>query len=153
MGAQATVCGGGRYDGLTSQLGGPETPAVGWAIGMERLILLLQQLQAAPQATPDFYLISKGEKAEVQSLILAQKLRQAGFIVELDLSGSAFGKQFKRADRSNAIACLVLGEAEAETETIKLKWMTSKEESTLTQGELFSQLGELREQLNRHKLS
>ena len=153
LGAQATVCGGGRYDGLTSQLGGPETPAVGWAIGMERLILLLQQLQPAPQATPDFYLISKGEKAEVQSLILAQKLRQAGFSVELDLSGSAFGKQFKRADRSNAIACLVLGESEAETQTVKLKWMASKEESTLTQSELFSQRGELREQLNRLKLS
>jgi histidyl-tRNA synthetase len=153
LGAQATVCGGGRYDGLTSQLGGPETPAVGWAIGMERLILLLQQLQAAPQATPDFYLISKGEKAEAQSLILAQKLRQAGFSVELDLSGSAFGKQFKRADRSNAIACLILGESEAEAQTVKLKWMASKEESTLTQGELFSQGGELREQLNRHKLS
>ena len=153
LGAQATVCGGGRYDGLTSQLGGPETPAVGWAIGMERLILLLQQLQPAPQATPDFYLISKGEKAEAQSLILAQKLRQAGFSVELDLSGSAFGKQFKRADRSNAIACLVLGESEAETQTVKLKWMASKEESTLTQSELFSQGGELREQLNRLKLS
>jgi histidyl-tRNA synthetase len=153
LGAQATVCGGGRYDGLTSQLGGPETPSVGWAIGMERLILLLQQLQAAPQATPDFYLISKGEKAEVQSLILAQKLRQAGFIVELDLSASAFGKQFKRADRSNAIACLVLGESEAEAQTVKLKWMASKEESTLTQSELFSQRGELREQLNRLKLS
>jgi histidyl-tRNA synthetase len=153
LGAQATVCGGGRYDGLTSQLGGPETPAVGWAIGMERLILLLQQLQPVPQATPDFYLISKGEKAEVQSLILAQKLRQAGFIVELDLSGSAFGKQFKRADRSRAIACLILGESEAEAQTVKLKWMASKEESTLTQDELFSQLGELRQQLNRHKLS
>ena len=153
LGAQATVCGGGRYDGLASQLGGPETPAVGWAIGMERLILLLQELQSAPQASPDFYLISKGEKAEAQSLILAQKLRQAGFSVELDLSGSAFGKQFKRADRSNAIACLVLGEAEAEAESVKLKWMASKEESTLTQGELFSQLGELREQLNRHNLS
>jgi histidyl-tRNA synthetase len=153
LGAQATVCGGGRYDGLTSQLGGPETPAVGWAIGMERLILLLQQLQAAPQAIPDFYLISKGEKAEAQSLILAQKLRQAGFSVELDLSGSAFGKQFKRADRSKAIACLVLGEAEAEAQTVKLKWMASKEENTLNQGELFSKLGELREQLNRHKLS
>jgi histidyl-tRNA synthetase len=153
LGAQATVCGGGRYDGLTSQLGGPETPAVGWAIGMERLILLLQQLQAAPQAIPDFYLISKGEKAEAQSLILAQKLRQAGFIVELDLSGSAFSKQFKRADRSKTIACLVLGEAEAEAQTVKLKWMASKEENTLNQGELFSKLGELREQLNRHKLS
>ena len=153
LGAQATVCGGGRYDGLSSQLGGPETPAVGWAIGLERLILLLQQLQPAPQATPDFYLISKGEKAEAQSLILAQKLRQAGFSVELDLSGSAFGKQFKRADRSNAIACLVLGESEAEAQTVKLKWMASKEESTLNQSELFSQGGELREQLNRLKLS
>ncbi len=151
LGAQATVCGGGRYDGLVSQLGGPETPAVGWAIGMERLILLLQQLHASPNAAPDFYLVSKGEKAELQGLILAQKLRQAGFSVELDFSGSAFGKQFKRADRSGAIACLVLGDAEAENETVQLKWMTSKEQTTLSVNELFSQLGELREQLERHK--
>ncbi|MEB3311716.1 MAG: histidine--tRNA ligase [Snowella sp.] len=151
LGAQATVCGGGRYDGLVSQLGGPETPAVGWAIGMERLILLLQQLQSSPSITPDFYLVSKGDKAEPQGLILAQKLRQAGFSVELDLSGSAFGKQFKRADRSGAIACLVLGDAEAEAETVQLKWMNNKEQATLSVGELFSQLGELREQIERHK--
>ncbi len=153
LGAQATVCGGGRYDGLTTQLGGPDTPAVGWAIGMERLILLLQKLHPVPNLSPDFYFVSKGEKAEAQSLILAQKLRQAGFIVELDLSGSAFGKQFKRADRSCAIACLVLGETEAEKGEIQLKWMDNKEQVTISQDELFSQLGELREQINRHKIS
>ena len=110
LGAQATVCGGGRYDGLISELGGPETKAIGWAMGIERLVLLLQKLQESPNVKPDFYLISRGEIAEAQGLVLAQKLRNAGFTVELDLSGSAFGKQFKRGDRSGAAACLVLGD-------------------------------------------
>ena len=73
LGAQATVCGGGRYDGLVSELGGPDTQAVGWAIGMERLVLLLQKLQANPVNIPDLYIVSRGEVAEGQSLILAQK--------------------------------------------------------------------------------
>ena len=153
LGAQATVCGGGRYDGLVSSLGGPDTPAVGWAIGLERLILLLQQLQPVPSPRPDFYLVSKGEKAEPQALLLAQRLRQAGFSAELDLSGSAFGKQFKRADRSGAIACLILGDAEAESQTVQLKWLAQKEQETLSLTQLFSQLGELRAEINRLKLS
>lgn len=136
LGAQATVCGGGRYDGLVSQLGGPETPAVGWAMGLERLVLLLQQRQAVPAATLDFYLVSRGAIAEAQALVLAQKLRSTGFGVELDLSGSAFGKQFKRADRSGAIACLVLGDAEAEQGQVNLKWLQSGEQQTLDQSEL-----------------
>lgn len=151
LGAQATVCGGGRYDGLVSELGGSDTPAVGWAIGMERLILLLQQLQKAPLLVPDFYLISKGEKAEAQALILAQKLRRESFKVELDLSGSAFGKQFKRADRSGAIACLVLGDAEADSQTVKLKWMATQEQQAIAQRELLSNLDELKQQMARHK--
>jgi histidyl-tRNA synthetase len=153
LGAQATVCGGGRYDGLVSSLGGPDTPAVGWAIGLERLILLLQQLQPVLSPRPDFYLVSKGEKAEPQALLLAQRLRQAGFNAELDLSGSAFGKQFKRADRSGAIACLILGDAEAESQTVQLKWLAQKEQETLSLTQLFSQLGELRAEINRLKLS
>jgi histidyl-tRNA synthetase len=153
LGAQATVCGGGRYDGLVSALGGPDTPAVGWAIGLERLILLLQQLQPVPSPRPDFYLVSKGEKAEPQALLLAQRLRQAGFSAELDLSGSAFGKQFKRADRSGAIACLILGDAEAESQTVQLKWLAQKEQETLSLTQLFSQLGELRAEINRLKFS
>jgi histidyl-tRNA synthetase len=147
LGAQATVCGGGRYDGLVAELGGPETPAVGWAIGMERLILLLQQLQQPPVARPNFYLVSRGDKAEAQALILAQKMRNIGFIVELDLSGSAFGKQFKRADRSGAAACLILGDTEAENRTVNLKWLGSGEQQTVTQVDLFTMIDELKNKI------
>lgn len=151
LGAQATVCGGGRYDGLVKELGGPDTPAVGWAIGLERLVLLLQQTQSAPLLTPDFYVIAKGETAEAQSLALTQKLRHLGFTVELDLSGSAFGKQFKRADRSKAIACLVLGDTEAENRSVQLKWMGDKTQETIAQTELLADAAELKQQIERHR--
>ncbi|XTZ10767.1 MAG: histidine--tRNA ligase [cyanobacterium endosymbiont of Rhopalodia yunnanensis] len=152
LGSQATVCGGGRYDGLVAELGGPDIPAIGWAIGIERLIILLKQIQDNPNTCPDLYIVSKGKKAERKALIMAQKLRHEGLTVELDLSGGTFGKQFKRADRSGAIACLVLGDTEAETQTVQLKWLASKEQSTLTQEELISQIGELKEQLARHNI-
>jgi histidyl-tRNA synthetase len=140
LGAQATVCGGGRYDGLVAELGGPDTQAVGWAMGLERLVLLLQKLQPLPPATLDFYVVSRGTAAEAQALVLSQKLRNHGFKVELDLSGSAFGKQFKRADRSGAAACLVLGDAEAENHTVNLKWLKTGEQQAIAQSELFSQI-------------
>ncbi len=148
LGAQATVCGGGRYDGLVAQLGGPDTPAVGWAIGLERLVLLLQQLTSAAQNRTDFYVVSRGEHPEAQALVLAQKLRQAGFAVELDLSGSAFGKQLKRADRSGAAACLILGDTEAETQTVQVKWLTSGEQQAIAQADLLANPEKLREQLS-----
>ena len=151
LGAQATVCGGGRYDGLVSQLGGVETPAVGWAIGLERLTILLQQLQPLPAPVIDFYVVSKGDEAESQALKIAQKLRQSGFSVELDLSGSGFKKQFARADRSGAIACLIIGEEEAATSSVKLKWMASKEQTATSQTDLLSNTDELRQQIDSHK--
>ncbi|MGL4500818.1 MAG: histidine--tRNA ligase [Planktothrix sp.] len=151
LGAQATVCGGGRYDGLVQELGGPETPAVGWAIGLERLVILLQQLNSLASSSLDFYIISRGNLAESQALILAQKLRQNGLAVELDLSGSAFAKQFKRADRSGAVACLVLGDAEAEQQTIKLKWLKTGEETTLNQVDLFDKIDQFRQQIQTLK--
>ncbi len=136
LGAQATVCGGGRYNGLVRELGGGDVPAIGWAIGLERLILLLQQLQAPPTVSLDFYIVSRGEAAEGQATVLAQKLRQGGFAVELDLSGSAFGKQLKRADRSGAIACLILGEEEAAKGIVQLKWLKTQIQEVLTQADL-----------------
>jgi histidyl-tRNA synthetase len=151
LGAQATVCGGGRYDGLIEQLGGPLTPAVGWAIGLERLILLLQQKNANPALIPDFYLVSRGELAEAKSLVLAKDLRELGFSVELDLSGSAFGKQFKRADRVGAIACLIIGDAEAAGETVQLKWMKTQEQITISRAELLDRNDWLKEEIDRHK--
>jgi histidyl-tRNA synthetase len=123
LGAQATVCGGGRYDGLVAQLGGPATPAVGWALGMERLVLLLSQGAADEPAAgaPDLYVISRGEAAEVQALMLTRLARQAGLAAERDSSGSAFGKQFKRADRSGAPWAAVIGESEAANGVVVLK--------------------------------
>jgi len=123
LGAQATVCGGGRYDGLVEQLGGPATPAVGWALGMERLVLLLSQTPAAEPAAgvPDLYVISRGEAAEVQALVLTRQARQAGLAVERDASGGAFGKQFKRADRSGAPWAAVIGDSEAADGVVVLK--------------------------------
>jgi histidyl-tRNA synthetase len=125
LGAQATVCGGGRYDGLVEQLGGPPTAAVGWAIGLERLVLLLSQGEAGEAANagpaPDLYVISRGELAERQALLLTRQGRQAGLAVERDASGSAFGKQFKRADRSGAPWAAVVGDSEAAEGVVVLK--------------------------------
>jgi histidyl-tRNA synthetase len=139
LGAQATVCGGGRYDGLVAQLGGPDTPAIGFAIGLERLTILLAQLaQTPPAPSLDYYLVSRGAQAEAASMVLAQKLRHQGYAVEVDLSGSAFGKQFKRADRSGAKACLILGDAEAESGTVQVKVLGSGEQSEISQSELLN---------------
>ena len=142
LGAQATVCGGGRYDGLIGQLGGAPTPAIGWALGMERLLLVLEAAaQADPQgvaarltATPsaEVYLVNRGGEAERVALALARQLRAAGLWVELDASGSAFGKQFKRADRSGARWALVLGDEEAQAGMVRLKPLQQQgEESTV----------------------
>lgn len=147
LGAQATVCGGGRYDGLVQELGGPVTPAVGWAIGLERLTLLLAQLQTVSAPSPDLYVVSRGEAAEANALKLAQALRQQGISVDLDLSGSAFGKQFKRADRSGAAACLILGDEEAAQGTVQLKWLRSGEQTSITQADLLADVNALRQKL------
>jgi histidyl-tRNA synthetase len=128
LGAQATVCGGGRYDGLVEQLGGSATAAVGWALGMERLVLLLAQAAAVPPA-PDLYLVNRGEAASAQALVLARNLRRAGFAVELDASGSAFGKQFRRADRSGAPWAVVLGDGELERGVLQLKPLRGQPEA------------------------
>ena len=123
LGAQATVCGGGRYDGLVQQLGGTATPAIGWALGLERLVLLLSQADrpAAAAAAPDLYVVSRGEAGEAAALPLARQCRAAGLAVELDASGAAFGKQFKRADRSGARFAAVIGDAEADAGEVVLK--------------------------------
>ena len=123
LGAQATVCGGGRYDGLVEQLGGPATAAIGWALGMERLVLLLSQAHAGGLAghPPDIFVVNRGAAAEGLALELTCALRRQGRAVELDLSGAAFAKQFKRADRSGARWALVIGDGEAEQGEVVVK--------------------------------
>jgi histidyl-tRNA synthetase len=115
LGAQDAVCSGGRYDGLIAQLGGESTAAIGFAMGIERVVdLLVQAGSAAPAAVPDVYIVVNGERAERTALRLAEQLRDAlpGRGVALNLGGGNFKTQFRRADRSGAQLALILGDAE-----------------------------------------
>ena len=131
LGAQSTVCGGGRYDGLIAQLGGAATPAIGWALGMERLLLVLEaSAEVDPDgiaaglvagSSPDAFIVNRGVEASAAALALARDLRGNGLMVDLDDSGSAFGKQFKRAYRRGARWALMLGDDEVERCELRLK--------------------------------
>ncbi|GHB22614.1 histidine--tRNA ligase [Salinicola rhizosphaerae] len=126
LGSQGTVCGGGRYDGLVEQLGGKPTPAVGFAIGLERLILLLETLDLIPQeaqAGADAYLLAMGEAAERQALLLGERLRDAlpDLRLQVHCGGGSFKSQIRRADRSGARVALILGEDEIANGQLTLK--------------------------------
>jgi histidyl-tRNA synthetase len=112
LGSQATVCGGGRYDDLIKQMGGPNTPAIGFAIGLERLILLAGKELEVPRNT-DIYIINQGLIAESLAIDLARKLRNYDLIVELDLSGASFSKQFKKANKLKSKSIIIIGDDEA----------------------------------------
>lgn len=124
LGAQGTVCAGGRYDGLVEQLGGSPTPAVGWASGMERLILLLQAQQAAlPPSGPHIYFCTLGDTAHRAAIPLAEHLRSEipGLRLMLNAGGGKLQAQMKRADRSGAELALILGDAEAAQQQVQVK--------------------------------
>ncbi len=138
LGAQNAVCGGGRYDGLVAELGGPETPAVGWAMGLERIEILLKKQGFTPQSRLDAYAISRGRDAEDAALAIVQELRQAGIATGLDLSGGKFAKQFKRADRSGATWALVLGDDEVSRNVVQVKHLQSGKQTEVNHSELAS---------------
>ncbi|MDH0141887.1 histidine--tRNA ligase [Aquipseudomonas alcaligenes] len=126
LGAQGTVCAGGRYDGLVTQLGGKPTPGVGFAMGVERLILLLETLQLLPEelnAPADIYLCAFGEAAELAGLALAERLRDAipGLRLLVNSGGGSFKSQFKKADKSGARFALILGEDELAARVVGCK--------------------------------
>ncbi|WP_296229336.1 histidine--tRNA ligase [uncultured Pseudomonas sp.] len=117
LGAQGTVCAGGRYDGLVSMLGGKATPGVGFAMGVERLVLLLETLQLLPadlNRAADVYVCAFGEAAELAALTLAERLRDElpGLRLLLNSGGGSFKSQFKKADKSGARYALILGDDE-----------------------------------------
>jgi histidyl-tRNA synthetase len=115
LGSQATVCAGGRYDGLVGQLGGSATPGIGWAMGQERIVMLLEkQGLAALRAAPDVYVVLVGDHTEIQGFKLAEQLRDAwpDLKLQVNLGGGSFKSQFKRADKSGARYALVLGDDE-----------------------------------------
>lgn len=144
LGAQGTVCAGGRYDGLISQLGGKPSHAVGFAMGMERLIGLLETAgHVQAQSSPHIYLILVGEQAERSGLVLAEQLRDAFTSLRLLLhcGGGSFKSQFKRADRSGAEFALILGEDEVRNRQIGVKPLRREaEQLTLEQAEIIPYL-------------
>lgn len=124
LGAQGAVCGGGRYNGLVESLGGPYMPAVGFSLGVERLVMLLTDNKLIPDAREtDVYFIAEGEKAQLQSLKLAEQIRDKLPLLRLVVNngGGSFKTQFKRADKSGALFALILGEQEVEAGTIGVK--------------------------------
>jgi histidyl-tRNA synthetase len=124
LGSQSAVCAGGRYDGLVAQLGGAATPGIGWAMGQERIIMLLEKQGLSPaRERPQVYLVLMGERTEIAGFKLAEQLRDAwpALKLQINLGGGSFKTQFKRADKSGAEFALVLGDDEVARGVVALK--------------------------------
>ncbi|WP_379057597.1 histidine--tRNA ligase [Pectobacterium brasiliense] len=147
LGAQGTVCAGGRYDGMVEQLGGHATPAVGFAMGLERLVLLVQSVNPdfKAQSGVDVYLISSGTGTQLAAMQLAEKLRDALPQLKLmtNYGGGNFKKQFARADKWGARIALVLGENEVAAGQVVVKNLSNGEQDTLAQADVASRLATL----------
>lgn len=134
LGSQGTICAGGRYDGLVAQLGGKGATAIGFAIGLERLISLLEATDSLPEIeSVDVYLVAVGEAAASQSLLLAEQLRDQLSDLRLitHCGGGSFKNQFKRADRSGARWTFILGDDEVEQKVVGVKTMATGEQETI----------------------
>ncbi|NTX81310.1 histidine--tRNA ligase [Serratia proteamaculans] len=140
LGAQGTVCAGGRYDGLVEQLGGRATPAVGFAMGLERLVLLVQAVnpEFKAAATIDVYVISSGAGTQSAAMQLAERVRDAAPQLKLmtNYGGGNFKKQITRADKWGARVALILGENEVAAQQVVVKDLRSGEQETLAQSEV-----------------
>ncbi|MBZ4422078.1 histidine--tRNA ligase [Myxococcus sp. RHSTA-1-4] len=127
LGTASTVCGGGRYDKMMKGLGGPDVPAVGFAIGLDRLVLLLKESGRKFTSSPDLFVAVADEGSQTDALTLASRLRREGLRVDFDTRGGSLKSQMKRADKSGARFTLVLGEAERTSGQAKLKPMAGGE--------------------------
>ena len=133
IGAQGTVCGGGRYDGLVEELGGQHTPSLGFAMGIERLMLLMdaQGCEFPEAEKPDLFIVALGEKATLKAVEIAKDMREEGFSALLDLNQRSVRAQMKYADKLGAKFNVVIGDNEVEAKTAKLKNMQTGEETEI----------------------
>ena len=133
IGAQGTVCGGGRYDGLIEEIGGPSTPGVGWGMGKERILMTMEACGAEiPQpAGTDVFIAFMGDKAKAFALKLMHDLRLEGVAVEMDVMGRNFKNQFKFANRTGAAKTVVIGENELNEGMLQIKDMESGEQTSV----------------------
>jgi histidyl-tRNA synthetase len=143
LGAQSTVCGGGRYDGLVAELGGPQVPAVGWALGLERLAIILSESSGVPAPEgPVAFVVAMGDAALRATLALARDLRRAGIRCDLSFASGGFGKQFKTADRRGARFALVLGDEEIRKGTVSVKELATGEQTEVARAAIVAHLEE-----------
>ncbi|MCE8042265.1 histidine--tRNA ligase [Halomonas daqingensis] len=149
LGSQGTVCAGGRYDGLVEQLGGKPTPAVGFAMGIERLVLLLETLELVPDAALgelDLYVLPMDDVATTQAMLLAERIRSElpELRLQLHCGGGSFKSRIKKADRSGARLALLLGEDELDAGRATLKFLREeREQMSLDQGALIDTLASM----------
>jgi len=145
LGAQGTVCAGGRYDGLVNQLGGKPTPAAGFAMGIERLLALLEGQGFKCDAEVDVYLALQGDLAQENGMIFAESLRDMlpGLTMQVNCGGGSFKSQIKKADKSGAALALILGEDEINNKAVTVKHLREKlDQQTIKQTEIYSFLNE-----------
>jgi len=144
LGAQGTVCAGGRYDGLVAQLGGKATPAIGMAMGVERLLALLEsQTTLSLDTAPHLYLVYQGEAALTRTLQIAEQIRDAlpWLRVQWHVGGGSLKSQFKRADKSGAQLVLIIGEQELSDHSLQAKWLrTDRQQHAIAQDRLIDWL-------------
>ncbi len=126
LSSQGTIAGGGRYDYLVESLGGNPTFACGFAIGIERIVLLLEESDQLTTFSPDIYIVNNGAGAQAFALTVAEKLRGEAYRVSVNLEETSFKSQFKKADKSGAEICLVIGEEEVEKNIIQIKLIREK---------------------------
>ena len=133
IGAQGTVCGGGRYDGLMDELGGVHIPSLGFAIGLERLMLLMEAQNCIPEDdnSCELYLIAMGEPAQLKVAELASRLREEGVCTQYDLTGRSVKAQMKHANKIGARKTVVIGDSELESGKAVLKDMYTKEQTEI----------------------
>jgi histidyl-tRNA synthetase len=136
LGSQNAILAGGRYDNLISDLGGPKTPGVGWASGIDRLSAMLPELKRTSQCVA---IVPLGDEAEREALRLTQSLREHGIACDLGFSGN-MAKRMKRADKIGAICALILGSDELAKGIVQVKWLKTGQQSEIKRADLVSEL-------------
>nr|WDB00543.1 histidine--tRNA ligase [Cavernulicola chilensis] len=144
--SQSTICGGGRYDLLIEQMGGPKTPAIGCALGLERVLDEIQLNRVNQQI--DFYIATQGELAKSKSLVVTKLLRENGFYVNLGLKETSFGKQLKQANKLRAKACIFIGQEEFNSNNITIRWLNIFVQEKVADKELLKYLQNLKNRDN-----
>ena len=149
MGAQATICAGGRYDNLVEELGGPQTPGFGFAMGIERLLLTMEAEEVVIPAFNelDAYVVALGEETNIEALKLVQTIRNFGFSADRDFMDRKAKAQFKTADKANAKLVLVIGGDELENQTVTVKSMANRKEKSFSLTEVYEHFDEVYDEM------